>query len=95
MDSMGVVTDPSRAEWRKSSYSNGSGGNCIEVVSVPVWRKSSCSGGADSNCIEVDDAGNAIAVRDSKDPDGPSLLLAPGAWTHFAGRIKSGRLTSA
>ncbi len=27
--------NPSRAAWRKSSYSNGSGGNCIEVAATP------------------------------------------------------------
>jgi hypothetical protein len=27
--------DPSRAAWRKSSYSNGSGGDCVEVAATP------------------------------------------------------------
>jgi hypothetical protein len=26
------MTDSARSAWRKSSYSNGSGGNCIEVA---------------------------------------------------------------
>lgn len=92
MDSMHVVTDSSRASWRKSSYSGGNGSNCVEVMSTLVWRKTSFSNGSGGNCIEVGDAGHAIAVRDSKDPGGPSLLVPPGAWTHFAGRVKSGRL---
>jgi hypothetical protein len=74
--------------WRKSSYSGGSGSNCVEVA---TWRKSSYSGGYSSECVEVGEAGYAIAVRDSKDPDGPSLLVSPIAWAAFAGKIKSGR----
>jgi hypothetical protein len=32
-------------------------------------------------------------VRDSKDPDGPSLLVSPAAWADLTARIKSGRLS--
>lgn len=28
-------TDLSRAIWRKSTYSNGSGGNCVETAKLP------------------------------------------------------------
>ena len=27
--------DPEGATWRKSTYSNGSGGNCVEVAGLP------------------------------------------------------------
>ena len=27
--------DPDGATWRKSSYSNGTGGNCVEVADLP------------------------------------------------------------
>ncbi|MCF2533403.1 DUF397 domain-containing protein [Yinghuangia soli] len=37
--------------WRKSSYSNGTGGSCVEVAQS--WRKSSYSGGSGGNCVEV------------------------------------------
>lgn len=37
--------------WRKSSYSNPSGGNCVEVASL--WRKSTYSNGTGGNCLEV------------------------------------------
>ncbi|MDN3353430.1 DUF397 domain-containing protein [Actinomadura sp. DC4] len=40
-------------DWRKSSRSGGSGGNCVEVTLLP-WRKSSRSGGA---CVEVAEVG--------------------------------------
>jgi hypothetical protein len=37
-------------QWRKSSYSGGSGTNCVEVA---MWRKASYSGSSGSNCVEV------------------------------------------
>lgn len=36
--------------WRKSSYSNSNGGDCVEVG---VWRKSSYSSPNGGNCVEV------------------------------------------
>lgn len=42
--------DLSAAIWRKSSYSGGEGGNCLEVA---TWHKSSYSGGSGGNCLEV------------------------------------------
>ncbi|MEO3826066.1 DUF397 domain-containing protein [Actinomadura sp. B10D3] len=44
-----------------------------------TWRKSSYSGSNGGDCVELADAtgtaADAVAVRDSKDPDGPVLLL--------------------
>ncbi|MER5620332.1 DUF397 domain-containing protein [Streptosporangium sp. NPDC002544] len=60
-------------------------------LSVAVWRKSSLSGDNGAQCVEV--AANlpgAVAVRDSKDPDGAKLLFTPGEWQSFVGGIKSG-----
>lgn len=62
-------TDLHRAEWRKSSISGGSGGNCVEVA---------------TNLPGV------IAVRDSKDPDGPALTLTPAQWRSFAAGVQLG-----
>ncbi len=57
-----------------------------------AWRKSSYSGQA-GNCVEVADTlPDIVAVRDSKDPDGPALVLAPAAWRVLARRVKSGEL---
>lgn len=61
--------DLTRAIWRKSSYSSGNGGNCVEI------------------------AGNLpgiIAVRDSKNPDGPVLTLTAAQWQSFAAGVKLG-----
>jgi Domain of unknown function (DUF397) len=53
----------------------------------PLWRKSSYSN-SNSNCAEVAGQPGAIAVRDSKDPSGPPLAVAPSAWRAFTRRIK-------
>jgi hypothetical protein len=60
--------------WFKSSYSDGTGTNCVEAA----WIKSSYSDPG-QNCVEVAHLTptRAIAVRDSKNPTGPALLLPP------------------
>ncbi len=60
-------------------------------LSRAVWRKSSRSnnGGA---CIEVAPMARIVAVRDSKDPDGPKLVINPAVWRAFTGQIREGRL---
>jgi hypothetical protein len=54
-----------------------------------TWRKSSYSGNNGGNCVEVA-AARKIAIRDSKDPHGPVLAVAPKDWQRFADRIKAG-----
>ncbi len=60
-------------------------------LSTAVWRKSSRSSGNGGQCVEV--AANlpgVIAVRDSKNPDGPKLLFTPAEWQAFIGGVKDG-----
>jgi hypothetical protein len=78
--------DVTSAIWHKSSYSGGNGGDCVEVALA--WRKSSYSGGNGGGCVEVAPAENDIAVRDSKDPDGPRLQFNTAEWRAFLARIK-------
>ena len=59
-------------------------------VTDAVWRKSSYSGSNGGTCIEVGTAGPTVAVRDSKDPDGPRLAFAAATWKAFAGQLKAG-----
>lgn len=47
------------------------------------WRKSSYSGGENTACVEVAFTTPAVAVRDSKDPSGPHLTVAPSSWRGF------------
>jgi len=58
-------------------------------VTGTVWRKSSYSGSNGGACIEVGTADLAVAVRDSKDPDGPLLAFARDQWKAFAERVKA------
>jgi len=75
--------------WRKSSYSGANGGDCVEVAEV--WRKSSYSGANGGNCVEVAHTQPAaIAVRDSKDPDGPELIFTTDDWAAFTETIRAG-----
>ncbi len=81
--------DLTGASWRKSSYSASNGGNCVEVAEV--WRKSTYSGGNGGNCVEVAcTLPSAIAVRDSKDPDGPKLIFTVADWAAFTESIRVG-----
>jgi hypothetical protein len=82
--------DLTSVSWRKSSYSGGNGGNCVEVADLTGadWRTSSWSGPDGGNCIQVAGLPGTIAVRDSKDPDGPALLFTPAEWAAFAARVK-------
>jgi hypothetical protein len=72
--------DLTNAKWRKSSHSGPNGGNCVELTGLS-WQKSSYSGPNGGECVELADVAGAsvVAVRDSKDPDGPVLLLTRAA----------------
>jgi len=80
--------DLTGVSWRKSSYSGGNGGNCVEVAEV--WRKSSYSGSNGGACVEVARTlPAAIAVRDSKNPDGPKLIFTKADWAAFTTAIRA------
>ncbi|QLJ00725.1 DUF397 domain-containing protein [Streptomyces sp. NEAU-sy36] len=86
--------DLSDALWFKSSYSNGGGGDCVEVAGdfpgAALWRKSSYSNESGGNCLEVANGiPGLVPVRDSKVPHGPALLLSATAWAPFVASLKS------
>jgi hypothetical protein len=81
--------DVTRARWRTSSYSSANGGNCVEVAAD--WRTSTYSSGNGGNCVEVaQNPGAAVAVRDSKDRQGPVLVFTPDEWRSFTAAVKAG-----
>ena len=51
-------------------------------LSTAAWRKSSYSS-ANGQCVEVAFLGEAVAMRDSKNPDGPALVFSPGEFDAF------------
>jgi hypothetical protein len=76
---MTTLGNRSPGRWRKSSYSDGNGGNCVEVGMVEP-------GQPPASVVRL------LAVRDSKDPAGPRLRFTPTAWHSFACDIKNGVL---
>lgn len=55
------------------------------------WRKSSRSNANGGACVQVArNLPDAVAVRDSKDPDGPTLAFAPEQWQSFTSQVKAG-----
>ncbi|MBB4919175.1 hypothetical protein FHS44_006317 [Streptosporangium saharense] len=69
----------SKVQWRKSSLSGNNGGNCVEVAEL----KGVAEGRAD-----------LVAVRDSKDPEGPELFFTPAEWDAFLNSVKAGQFGS-
>lgn len=66
--------------------------NTIDLSGVR-WRKSRRSNGSGS-CVEAATLreGWRIAIRDSKNPSGPALIVSPGAWRSLTDQIKTGGL---
>ncbi|MEU9373142.1 DUF397 domain-containing protein [Streptomyces sp. NPDC048255] len=82
---MGINQNLTSALWRKSSYSGGTGGECVECAPLggAAWQKSSYSGSNGGECVEVAAQPCRVAVRDSKRPDGPAFTVAPEAFGAF------------
>ena len=55
------------------------------------WRKSRRSGANGGDCVEVAAVRSWMAVRDSKDPDGPKLGFGRRDWAAFIADVKRGR----
>jgi hypothetical protein len=68
----------------------------IEVKGLRVnlanaeWQKSSRSGPYSDNCVEVAFVDDAIAMRDSKHPEGPVLIFTQSEWDAFVLGAKDG-----
>jgi hypothetical protein len=72
------------AEFRKSSFSGGNGGECVELA----WRKSSFSGSDGGECVEVALTATVFGIRDSKNIDGPVLALSEAQGRAFLATVK-------
>ncbi len=59
-------------------------------ISARGWHKSSYSAQA-NDCVETGHVtSSGMAVRDSKDPNGPALVFPAAAWSAFVASIKTG-----
>jgi hypothetical protein len=59
-------------------------------LSTAHWRKASRTTTTGQDCVEVAGLPYGVAVRDSKDPDGPKLAFSRAAWSAFAREVKAG-----
>ncbi|MGP4022989.1 DUF397 domain-containing protein [Actinomadura sp. 3N407] len=58
------------------------------MTSRPTWRKSSYSGGDGGHCVELARLSGGIGVRDSKDPDGPKLVMGRPEFAALVAALK-------
>ncbi|MFE6908223.1 DUF397 domain-containing protein [Streptomyces erythrochromogenes] len=82
---MGTSVNLLGVQWRKSSYSSTNGGECVECAPLDgaTWRKASYSGSNGGECVEVAAQPCRVAVRDSKNPDGPVFMVGAAAFGAF------------
>ncbi|MBO8194109.1 DUF397 domain-containing protein [Streptomyces oryzae] len=65
----------------------------IEVPTDAHWFKSSYSNDQGGNCVEGARLGGGVmAVRDSKEPEGPAFVFGAAAWSAFVESVKGGAL---
>lgn len=63
----------------------------FEEQPVAEWHKASRSNGnGGNNCVEVAILPNGVAVRDSKNRDGPVLYFTRAEWTAFLSGARAG-----
>jgi Domain of unknown function (DUF397) len=60
-----------------------------------AFRKSTFSSSANSNCVEVAFGPADVFVRDSKDPEGPTLTFTPDEWAAFIAGVNAGEFGQA
>lgn len=57
---------------------------------MAAWRKSSYSGTQENACVELADLGEAVGIRDSKNPEAEHLAISPAAFARLVDQIKRG-----
>lgn len=63
-------------------------------TSAAVWRTSSYSSGNGGQCVEVAlNLSGIVAVRDSKNPGGTTLILSAAAWRRFTRHVGQSRVS--
>jgi hypothetical protein len=62
--------------------------SAVERASL-TWVKAEYSG-ANGQCVEIASTTGKVAMRDSKDPDGPILVYTPGEFKAFLHGARNG-----
>jgi hypothetical protein len=58
-------------------------------LSKAEWRKSSRSNDT-GHCVQIaTNLPGVVAMRDSKNPDGPALVFPPAEWSSFISNLRS------
>jgi len=70
-------------DWHRSTFC--ASGACVEVRFVKA--SASLANGA---CVEVGRCCGGVLLRDSKDPDGPTLRFTGAEWAAFLGGVAAG-----
>lgn len=60
-----------------------------DVAPEKAWCKSSYSDSQGGSCVEIASLPQAIGIRDSKDKQGPALVVSKGSWSSFVSRVRA------
>ncbi|MCT9093494.1 DUF397 domain-containing protein [Streptomyces sp. ASQP_92] len=63
-----------------------------DVAPEGAWFKSSYSGAEGNSCIEIAPLNSGVGIRDSKDKEGPALVVSHTTWAAFVRPVRSGHL---
>ncbi|NVI92400.1 DUF397 domain-containing protein [Actinomadura sp. BRA 177] len=58
-------------------------------LSTAKWRKATRSSDQGDNCVEVAGIPHSVALRDSKDPHGPKILVNREDFRRFTETLKN------
>ncbi|BBJ41507.1 DUF397 domain-containing protein [Streptomyces antimycoticus] len=71
----------------------------IPDLSGVEWVKSSYSGNGGGSCVEwapkTATVVRVVPVRDSKNPNGPTLVFPPSSWASFISAVRGGEFHGA
>ena len=63
----------------------------MDRIDRAQWRKSTYSGSNGGGCVEIArNLPGIVAVRDSKDREGPVLTFTPAEWAAFTAGVRDG-----
>jgi hypothetical protein len=61
----------------------------MELNYEGAWRKASRSYDDGDQCVEIASVAEVVAIRDSKDPDGPKVTMSRQDFRRFANALKN------